>query len=372
VLRRPFEQLTLEDVRAIAAGVGDERETLFFEQKLDVSPNALAKSCAAFANSLGGLLVVGADDDTGELVGIEPKAAEAQLWVKDILRELVLPLPPFRARWLPLDDGNDRGVLIVLIEQSSTTPHLLTRRGAIYVRNPGSSDPAPLADQRLLLELTTRGQDARATAQTRADGLLNDVSGGRLVSVQALAAAATGVGSYYTAQLFRRATPELVALTFWDAKYNSDLEGRQAEWLAQSLRVTRQRLNAFHDFITEPVVVWESGGAACAWGIEPRHRNGYEGETTRHEEAVGEWILEQLGKLRDLLLELGAHGDLAITYGVDLSAGFQTVEGHHQVGGPGVRIERWTTLDVNEHGDALLRDSILDEIRRRLGFPPRQ
>ena len=43
LLPRAFGELTLADVTAIIESIGDERETLFFERKLSVSGNSLAK-----------------------------------------------------------------------------------------------------------------------------------------------------------------------------------------------------------------------------------------------------------------------------------------------------------------------------------------
>jgi len=103
LLPRPFAELALGDVSQILANVGEERETLFFERKASVTGKTLAKACAAFANTYGGLLVIGVGDEDDTLVGVPSIAAEAQLWVKDTLRGQVLPLPPFRARWLPME-----------------------------------------------------------------------------------------------------------------------------------------------------------------------------------------------------------------------------------------------------------------------------
>jgi hypothetical protein len=97
--QRPFSELTLDDVAKIIENQGDERETLFFERKATLNGNALAKACAAFANRYGGLLVGGVADKEDALVGMEPfGASEAQLFVKDTLRGLVLPMPPFLTR----------------------------------------------------------------------------------------------------------------------------------------------------------------------------------------------------------------------------------------------------------------------------------
>jgi hypothetical protein len=94
------------------------------------------------------------------------------VWVKDVLRGHLLPLPLFRARTLRLR-GKERVLLLVLVEESSATPHLLTRQGAIYVRNPGSSDPVPIDDQRRLFDLFARGDRARDNAWRRASEVLD-------------------------------------------------------------------------------------------------------------------------------------------------------------------------------------------------------
>ena len=140
-------------------GRSASRSSSSVRQKQTEQP--LAKSCSAFANTMGGLLLVGIADECDKLIGIEQRSFEAQVWVKDILRGHVLPLPPFRARFIALSD--ERSLLLVLVEESSTTPHLLTRTGAIYVRNPGASDPVPISDQRRLLDLPSpRGTRSRA------------------------------------------------------------------------------------------------------------------------------------------------------------------------------------------------------------------
>lgn len=72
LLPRPFADLTLDDVREIVATVGEEGESLFFERKGRVSSEALAKACAAFANTMGGLLVVGIADEGNELAEVDP------------------------------------------------------------------------------------------------------------------------------------------------------------------------------------------------------------------------------------------------------------------------------------------------------------
>lgn len=76
---RPFEDLEVVDVEAILARHVGEGETLFFECKEKPHGDAIAKACAAFANTMGGLLIVGVTD-AGQIVGTERLGGEPQLW----------------------------------------------------------------------------------------------------------------------------------------------------------------------------------------------------------------------------------------------------------------------------------------------------
>lgn len=172
----PFEDVRAEHLRELLGdGRPGDEESIFVEVKQAVDGASLAKSCSAFANTLGGLLIVGVTK-TGEFTGFDCPGAEAQVWVKDVLRPHVIPMPPFRARFVPLDVGappagsaagpatEGAKLLLVLVEYSSTTPHIVARKGAIMVRRPGSSEPLPLEDQATLFDLARRGEQARERA----------------------------------------------------------------------------------------------------------------------------------------------------------------------------------------------------------------
>jgi len=109
ILPVSFETMSIADVRNMLDGMGDERETLFVELKRELSPAALSKSCAAFANTYGGLLLGGVDNE-GKLAGMTSPGGEVAMWVKNTLRSTLLPLPPFRTRWLPLTAARESKV----------------------------------------------------------------------------------------------------------------------------------------------------------------------------------------------------------------------------------------------------------------------
>lgn len=311
-----FEDLTIDHVRAIMERIGDARETLFFERKVLATRSGLAKSCAAFANTYGGLLVVGIRDDDDEMVGIEP-IGEPQLWVKDILRGNMLPLPPFRARTLTLENGNV--LLLVLVERSSVTPHLLTANGAIYVRAPSASEPVPLADQRLLLELTHRGAEENARAEAHAIAIARH----RFAEVApyVLTLAPTGVPSNTVRDLYRglRSADLLTAAVDpGDRSPSFAVRTDRLRWQSSRVklcqRVTRG-INADPARIVDGIVLDEGCGLVLERGylpdsdgekVEPR------GPRPLYVHEMVEWTIKALARGTRLLLELGAHGDLRV------------------------------------------------------------
>jgi hypothetical protein len=359
LLPRPFDKLELDDLRTLIADVGDERETLFFERKQSVSPQSLAKACGAFANTLGGLLVVGVTDEADEFVGIEPVAAEAQLWVKDTLRSHVLPLPPFRARWLSLSEGDaGPGVLLVLVEESATTPHLLVRRGAVYVRNPGSSDPVPIADQRQLLSLIERGEDARARAERRADDVIAAVARPGLRPRYRLSLAPSGWADKFA---IGKAVPELIASKTWGAM---GYERREVEWEQHSVNVTRYYETRTWERFHETARLSAQGALAF------EHGGGRDPDTPTEQAGLATWFAEHLAKGRDVLLDLGGHGDLRVVYGVDLSNGLLAESEYKATSAGFAFARRWTSLDADDERDSALRDAFIDDFRRAVGFAP--
>lgn len=384
LLPRPFAELTLADVEQIVTPApGEPRETLWLERKQAVNTQSLSKACAAFANTYGGLLVVGVADGDDRLVGIEPRP-EPELWVKDVLRGNVLPMPPFRARWLPNADG-DRGVLLVLVEESSTTPHLILSSGAIYVRNPGSSDPVPIDDQRRLLDLTARGERAveraRSSArETASDPLPPDPNDydDHWEATETLALAPTGIAADFEARIFDPVTPSpptISSMVWGEQVYNRARdEWRYPEWAQHYVAVRRQyaEIPSFNrERVREVVTVSRDGTFRLARGYttDAPDRQAH----LQDDEQIRPWLTEALRAGRDVLLEFGAHGDVELAYRLDLRTRgiwFRSVPESGGAFTPGrvLGVQFGTTLNPDD-GAAVER--ILAELLRAVGHGPR-
>lgn len=168
--------MTLPSLRRLALADLDEPtlrrlveqgEDLFVERKREPPPAPrFGAQVASFANSLGGWLLLGVDDD-GTVVGWEPDAQlDVQSHIGNLLRNEVDPVPPFVADTYSLD-GVTIGVVRVF--EAADTPVIVRESGAVFVRHPGGKQP--VTDHRTLLELARRGQAAREEAQARLGSL---------------------------------------------------------------------------------------------------------------------------------------------------------------------------------------------------------
>jgi hypothetical protein len=180
--------LNLSVLRSPLADVDDdfllrlvrEGETRAVERKEQPSGLVLGEASSSFANTLGGWVLIGvedrviagqkADDRAPEIKGWEPPGrVDFQDWVREKLRNQVDPIPPFAARMAKLN-GNPVGV--VRVYESTVTPHVVRKTGAIYVRGQGGKEPAAHAD---VARLAAKGTLAEAEAQQRFD-LVQDLS----------------------------------------------------------------------------------------------------------------------------------------------------------------------------------------------------
>lgn len=114
-----------------------EGKTLEFKRDLS-SPNGVLRSIVAFANTAGGTLIIGIDDDTQHIRGVDdPLKLEERIanLVSDTIHPKVLPeidIIPWR----------DAHVIAIRVYPGSSRPHYLKKQGkdaGVYVRV-GSTD----------------------------------------------------------------------------------------------------------------------------------------------------------------------------------------------------------------------------------------
>jgi hypothetical protein len=145
---------------------GKFSEGLRVEYKRDFDANVrekLPKVISSFANSHGGVLIVGVNAANGvpqpPFEGFEPPARdELVLTVENIcLRNINPPLFP-RTTVVPSDVGN-RIFLVIEVEESGEAPHAIENSKRVYVRTGNAANPYDLADVDLVLDLVQRRKE---------------------------------------------------------------------------------------------------------------------------------------------------------------------------------------------------------------------
>ena len=124
--------MTLRDLEKLTAQ--GESATLEFKKKAN-HPEKIAKELVAFANTKGGSLLLGVDDN-GDLSGTRDIEGEAFILEKAI-QELIRPKINYSVEYVHLTEK--KGVAIFRVQESYKKPHFVrehanTRKGTAYVR----------------------------------------------------------------------------------------------------------------------------------------------------------------------------------------------------------------------------------------------
>ena len=175
--------ITLAHVRDFC---GKFSEGLRVEYKRDFDANVrekLPKVVSSFANSHGGVVVVGVNTlngvPQGPFEGFEPPAREEfALTVENICLQNIYPPVLPRTTVVPSDLGN-RVFLVIEVEESGEAPHAIENSKKVYVRTGNAANPYDLADVDLILDLVKRRKEPLELrdrlarfAESRADKLV--------------------------------------------------------------------------------------------------------------------------------------------------------------------------------------------------------
>lgn len=145
-----FNTLTFSDVQAFCQERMKEGVRLDYKREI---PKNLAKELAAFANTHGGLIVIGVDEDDQsrprlpiEGMAIEPKLEER---VRSIALQGIYPpvFPDVAVVEVPVTEGGpaSRCIIVIRVHESEDAPHAIENRTQVYLRIDNQSQPYPLA-----------------------------------------------------------------------------------------------------------------------------------------------------------------------------------------------------------------------------------
>jgi hypothetical protein len=162
---KPISELTHEDIEAFCKRF---REGLRVEYKstFDTSVKGkLSRVVSSFANSYGGVLVVGVNTNGGIPVepfdGIEFEDREPRLTVENICRSDIFP-EAFVYQNLVPSRVLGKAFLVVQVDESPKAPHAIENNTRVYRRTGDSANPTTLADMTVIERLLARRRDVSA------------------------------------------------------------------------------------------------------------------------------------------------------------------------------------------------------------------
>ena len=147
-----------------------EGKTVEFKQDLS-SPKNMLKTLVAFANTAGGRLIIGVEDDSKEVIGVSDPLDEEER-ICNLIADSIKP------RLVPnveLISFEDKTLLVVEVYPSGSRPHCLKSEGSadgVYVRL-GSTNRK--ADRELIAELKRSVADTSFDEQALPDRTVDDL-----------------------------------------------------------------------------------------------------------------------------------------------------------------------------------------------------
>ena len=155
----------VETFTRVSLPFGDRaQEGYLVDFKAAWSDSAL-RAVAAFANTFGGLLLVGVSEKDGradQIVGISSQRQELKTSIASSIASNISPTPPYEIRDVAFPTEPTRHLCIVRVRKGADL-YLLTKKGEqpVYVRNEDESRPADAARlQSLLAVRATPGHPA--------------------------------------------------------------------------------------------------------------------------------------------------------------------------------------------------------------------
>lgn len=141
---KPIHDLTFEDVVAFCRQQIPEGKQLDYKYLLPKNKEKFAKVIASFANAMGGLIIVGVNDDKNDkprppFTGIAYHEKIRNM-IEDIIQAYIDPVVFVDINICVSKDGQ-RMFVVIDIPQSNLTPHLVGSLKRAYIRTGQSSRP---------------------------------------------------------------------------------------------------------------------------------------------------------------------------------------------------------------------------------------
>jgi hypothetical protein len=155
---KPIADLRFEDVEDFCRRFHENIRVEYKSTFDDSVKRKLPRTLSSFANSYGGILVIGVNAAGGipqePLEGIVFPEREPGLTVQNVCRDGIFPEIPLYTSFIS-SRGEGKSFLVVQVNESAKAPHAIENRTQVFVRTEGGTEITALADieriERMLL-----------------------------------------------------------------------------------------------------------------------------------------------------------------------------------------------------------------------------
>jgi hypothetical protein len=141
---KKIEKITFEDV--ITFCNEQIKESINLDYKKDF-PKDLEKTISAFANTAGGLIIIGVDEDNANKPKLPVEGLEHKKGLSERVTNIIVSniYPPVFPEIHVCDPVNGKTFVVIRVPQSDMTPHYIRHRTKVYIRTGDISSPEKLA-----------------------------------------------------------------------------------------------------------------------------------------------------------------------------------------------------------------------------------
>jgi len=171
IFTKPINEISFQDVTYFCEqGIG---ESVNLDYKRDFPSSGLEKTISAFANTFGGVIIIGVED-----VDSKPKPPFEGIEYKDKLEERIWNIivdniyPPVFPEIRVCPPLNNKTFVTIRVPQSNETPHALYNNTQVYIRTGNRNKPEDLATVEQIEWLRNRrnkSEELRETLYRRAE-----------------------------------------------------------------------------------------------------------------------------------------------------------------------------------------------------------
>lgn len=227
LLNKPFHDVTFDDVVDFCRRALPEGKQLDYKYMLPKNHEKFAKTIASFANAMGGLIIIGVQDDKNDKpcppfngIAYHEKMRNS---IEDIIQTHIDPVV-FVDINICVSRTGERMFVLINIPQSNLTPHLVGKLKRAYIRTGQSSRPEAIVHPDKLpwlLDHRQKSERLRHILYDKAESHFDNYLKTRAANPAGESVAALSVVPLYPGEPLRdyKKLPELIKLSSTRAPY---------------------------------------------------------------------------------------------------------------------------------------------------------